>query len=125
MTARSKQELLQTAIAELRRTVPIARGVMIASLEGLPIAQTSFASAADAERVAAMAATALGLGNRLNDTLGIGELNEVSVSGEQGQVYIYATGRRGALAVVAPASMNLGVLHMEAQKTAQRIAAIL
>ncbi|MFC0618101.1 roadblock/LC7 domain-containing protein, partial [Deinococcus budaensis] len=76
-------------------------------------------------RVAAMAATALGLGKRINDTLGAGQLTDMSVSGATGQVYIYAAGTKGVLAVVTPPGMNLGLLHMEARDTAQGVADIL
>lgn len=121
---RSKQERLQTALQDLRAAAPDIRGVLIATVDGLPIAQV-FADDTDSTRVAAMAATALGLGKRMNDTLGTGDLSEMSISGSVGQVYIYATGRKGALAVVAPGGMNLGLLHMEARQTAIRVASIL
>lgn len=120
----SKQEQLQNALRDLRSAIPDVRGAMIATVDGLPIAQT-FTDNTDAGRVAAMAATALGLGKRINDTLGTGDLSEMSVSGSMGQVYIYATGRKGVLAVVAPSGMNLGLLHMEARDTAGRVASIL
>ncbi|WP_261665029.1 roadblock/LC7 domain-containing protein [Deinococcus sp. Marseille-Q6407] len=121
---RSKQERLQVTLSGLRSAIPDVRGAMIATTDGLPIAQL-FTDNTDAGRVAAMAATALGLGKRINDTLGTGDLSEMSVSGMEGQVYIYATGRKGVLAVVAPAGMNLGLLHMEARDTAGRVASIL
>ncbi|GHF94355.1 hypothetical protein GCM10017783_02960 [Deinococcus piscis] len=120
----SKQEQLERTLRDLRSTVPDVRGAMIASVDGLPIAQT-FADNTDAGRMAAMAATALGLGKRINATLDTGDLSEMSVSGSAGQVYIYATGRKGVLAVVAPGGMNLGLLHMEARDTAGRVANIL
>ena len=75
--------------------------------------------------IAAMAATALGLGKRINDTLGAGDLSEMSVSGLNGQVFIYSVGAKGALAVVAPAGVNLGLLHMEARDTAKTLALVL
>ena len=120
----SKQERLQGALRDLRSAIPDIRGAMVATTDGLPIAQT-FTDDTDSGRVAAMAATALGLGKRINDTLGTGDLSELSVSGSIGQVYIYATGRKGVLAVVAPGGMNLGLLHMEARDTAGRVAGIL
>lgn len=120
---RSKQAQLQAALEELRRGPSGIKGALITTAEGLPVAHT-FRSNDDAERVAAMAATALGLGSRLNTTLATGALQEMSISGSLGQVYLYSTGR-GALAVVAPGSMNLGVVHLQARQAAGRIAAIL
>ena len=120
----SKQEQLQSTLQTLRSSLPELRGALIATVDGLPIAQT-FSDSTDANRVAAMAATALGLGKRINDTLGAGDLSEMSVSGDNGQVFVYATGPKGVLAVVAPPAMNLGLLHMEARDAARTVALVL
>ena len=120
----SKQQQLQATLQSLRTSLPELRGALVATTDGLPIAQ-SFSDTTDSNRVAAMAATALGLGKRINDTLGAGDLSEMSVSGDNGQVFVYATGPKGVLAVVAPPAMNLGLLHMEARDAAQAIASIL
>ena len=119
----SKQEVLNSTLAALRASLPELKGVLVATSDGLPIAQAMNANA-DANRVAAMAATALGLGKRINDTLGAGVLTEMSVSGTDGQVFFYAAGR-GVLAVVAPSGMNLGLLMMEARDAAANIATVL
>ena len=124
MTASSKQTTLQVTLETLRRSLPELRGALVASVDGLPIAQ-NFSDATDAGRVAAMAATALGLGKRINDMLGTGELTELSVTGLDGQVFVYATGHKGVLAVVAPGNMNLGLLHLEARDAAQTVALVL
>ena len=120
----SKTERLGSILTNLRSSMPELRGALIATADGLPIAQ-SFSDATDAGRVAAMAATALGLGKRINDTLGAGDLSEMSVSGLDGQVFIYSVGAKGALAVVTPAGVNLGLLHMEARDAAQAVANVL
>ena len=120
----SKQEQLRNTLMNLRAALPELRGALVATSDGLPIAQ-AMQDGTDANRVAAMAATALGLGKRINDTLGSGDLTEMSVSGHDGQVFIYAAGRKGVLAVVTPAGMNLGLLHMEARDAAQMVAGVL
>ncbi|MFC3861523.1 roadblock/LC7 domain-containing protein [Deinococcus antarcticus] len=120
----SKTERLGSILTNLRSSMPELRGALIATADGLPIAQ-SFSDNTDANRVAAMAATALGLGKRINDTLGAGNLSEMSVSGLNGQVFIYSVGAKGALAVVTPAGVNLGLLHMEARDAAQAVANVL
>lgn len=120
----SKQDRLNATLVNLRTAMPELRGALVATVDGLPIAQ-AMGDGTDANRVAAMAATALGLGKRINDTLGAGQLTDMSVSGASGQVYIYAAGNKGVLAVVTPPGMNLGLLHMEARDTAQDVAGIL
>ena len=124
MTTGGKSEILNNTLMTLRGSMPELRGALVATADGLPIAQ-SFSDATDAGRVAAMAATALGLGKRINDTLGAGNLSEMSVSGLNGQVFIYAAGRKGVLAVVTPSQMNLGLLNMEARDAAQDVASVL
>lgn len=120
----SKQDTLLTTLQTLRSSLPELRGALVATVDGLPIAQT-FSDNTDANRVAAMAATALGLGKRINDTLGAGDLSEMSVTGLEGQVFVYATGKKGVLAVVTPPGMNLGLLHMEARDAARTVAIVL
>ncbi len=120
----SKQEQTQAVLDNLRASVPGIRGALIATVDGLAIAR-SFADGTDYQRVAAMSATALGLGKRIAETLGAGEFTETSVSGRNGNAYIYATGPKAVLTVITNADPNLGLLHMEARDAAKRIAGIL
>jgi uncharacterized protein len=120
----SKQDDLQAIISRLRSAVPELRGALIATTDGLAIAH-SFGGNEDPNRVAAMAATALGLGKRIADTVGAGALSETSVSGVEGQVFLYAIAAKGVLAVVAPAGVNVGLIHLEARDAARSIASVL
>lgn len=120
----SKQEQLQAAIDHLRTAIPELQGALVASTDGLPIAY-SMGGTADPVRIAAMAATALGLGRRIGETLGAGTLAETSVTGSTGQILIYAAGTKGVLAVVAPTWSSVGLIHLEARDTSRRIADLL
>jgi uncharacterized protein len=124
MSTPGKQEALQNNIVKLRTAIPELRGVLVASTDGLPMAQ-SLSGSEDANRIAAMAATALGLGKRIGDSLGTGEIQETTVSGLEGHVFFYAAGPRGVLVVVARGTANVGLVHLEARETAKQIAEIL
>jgi uncharacterized protein len=119
-----KQEALQQTLSTLRSAIPEVRGALVASTDGLPMAQ-NLSGTEDPNRVAAMAATALGLGKRIADTLNAGTLSETSVSGTNGQIYLYAAGTKGVLVVVAGANANVGMIHLEARDAAKSIAALL
>ncbi len=119
-----KQEALQQALAGLRAAIPEIRGVLIASTDGLPMAQ-NLSGSEDPNRVAAMAATALGLGKRISDTLSSGTLTETTVSGTNGQIFLYAAGGKGVLVVVAAAGANVGLINLEARDAVRTIAGIL
>lgn len=116
-------EQLQTVLSELRASIPELRGALVASSDGLAIAHN--VSAGDPARLAAMVATALGLGKRICDSFGGGNLSETSISGDSGQVYVYAAGTQGVLAVIAASGSNVGLIHLEARDAARRIAAVL
>lgn len=120
----TKQEETQVILDGLRTGMPEVRGVLIATVDGLSVAR-SFADDMDHQRVAAMSATAVGLGKRIAETLGAGEFTETSVSGRDGNAYLYAVGSTGVLAVITRSDTNVGLLHIEAREAARRIAAIL
>ncbi|WP_456410320.1 roadblock/LC7 domain-containing protein [Oceanithermus sp.] len=117
----SKQEQLQGILKEIKQALPELRSVVVASADGLPIVHDS----ADAPRVAAMAATALGLGKRISQTTDLGPLQETIVRGNDGYFVVYAAGDKGVLALAAPADANLGLIHLEARDFAARLAQLL
>lgn len=82
-------------------------------------------SSGDSNRMAAMVATSLGLGKRMCEAFGAGNLSETSVSGDAGQVFIYGAGTKGVLAVIGAPGGNVGLLHLEARGSARRIADLL
>ncbi len=117
----NKRGLLENMVSELRRALPEIRGAVVASVDGLPVVS----QAEDAARLAAMAATALGLGQRITETTQLGPLEENVIRARDGYVVVYAVGGTGVLALVAPADVNLGLLHLEARDIARRMAEVL
>jgi predicted regulator of Ras-like GTPase activity (Roadblock/LC7/MglB family) len=119
----SRQEALQETLRQLRSAIPEASGAIVASTDGLPLA--SDLPEGESTRLAAMAATALGLGKRIAQTAGLGPLDEVVIRGKQGYLVVYSAGERGVLAVSAPREVNLGLIHLEAREAAQRLSEVL
>ena len=114
---------LNTVLGRLRAAVPELSAALVATTDGLPIAHSL--NAGDANRLSAMAATALGLGRRICETFGGGEFRETNVSGDQGQMYIYSAGSKAVLGVVARLGANVGLIHLEARDTASLVSQIL
>lgn len=115
-------EDLNGILQGVRGSLPEVRGAMVASVDGLSIASSV---SGDSNRMAAMVATALGLGKRICETFGSGELAETSVAGGNGQIYIYAAGTKGVLAVSASPGANVGLIHIECRDAAKKIATML
>jgi len=119
----SKQEVLRNCIESLRNAVPDLKGVLLASSEGLPIAY-SLANDGDPNRLAAMAAAALNLGNRISEAVETGAFTEVNVRGSEGSLFVYTVGNKAVLAVVGPKNSNAGLIHLEARSTSSEIAGL-
>ncbi len=120
----SKQQETQTILDDLRSGMAEVKGALIASNDGLPVAR-SFADDTDVQRVAAMSATALGLGKRIADALGAGTFTETSVCGVDANAYIYSCGPKGVLSIITRPDANLGLVHLEAREAAKKISEIL
>lgn len=119
----SLNEQLNGILAGIRTSIPEIKGALIASNDGMVVA--SNIQGGDPARMAAMVATALGLGKRICDTFGGGNLNETSISGSDSQVYIYATGAKGVLAVISASGANVGLIHIECRDAASKIQQLL
>jgi predicted regulator of Ras-like GTPase activity (Roadblock/LC7/MglB family) len=120
----SREEALKSVVNSLRSAVPDIQGVLVASTDGLPIIH-SVSNGSDPNRVAAMAATALGVGKRISESLSAGAFAETMVRGIAGQVFIYAAGPRAVLTVIAGQDGNVGLIQMESRDAAAAVAAAL
>ena len=80
---------------------------------------------AEAERVAAMSATALGLGKRITERTNLGGLAEAVIRGDNGYLVVYAAGKDAVLVLSGPIDSNLGLMRLEARVAAVDIKQIL
>lgn len=119
----SKHSDLKLVIGAIRRAIPELSGVMIASQDGLAIAH-DFPDG-EAERVAAMAATALGLGKRISERTNMGDLQEAVVRGENGYLVVYGAGDDAVLVMQGPIDSNLGLMRIEARVASVEIKQLL
>ncbi|MEU9045460.1 MULTISPECIES: roadblock/LC7 domain-containing protein [unclassified Kitasatospora] len=113
-------------LAELRackHRVPHLAGGLVASVDGLLVAHDTHG--VEPSGLAAMTAASLSLAQRLADTTGQGEFRESLVRGEYGYVATYAAGGSCVLTLLAHPDVNVGRLHLEARRSAQRIAGLL
>ena len=119
----SKQEAFTRLIRELRENVPDITGVLVATVDGLAIG--SDFQEDEAARVAAMAASSIGLGNRITKTAEIGAMKDMMIEGREGMLILYMAGNSGVLAIRAPERSNLGLIRLEGPKAARRAAEIM
>lgn len=107
-------------LRRLRARVPQVTGALVASVDGLVLAQDT--GDVEPEGVAALTAAALGIAVRLTDATGRGGFRELLVRGEHGYVATYAAGGAAVLTLLAEDRVNVGRLHLEGRRSGARIA---
>ena len=75
----------------------------------------------DQERVAAMSAVMLLLGERITGSLRSGALDKVYIKGEEGHIVLMAVGTEAVLTAMAGERAPLGLLFVEMRKAAEKL----
>ena len=118
------QQLLISVLSDLNNTSVDIIASAVISTDGLPIA-TLLPNHLNADRVGAMSATVLALGNRSVHELACGELDQVMVKGKNGYILLSQAGDNAVLALIAKESGKLGLILLDAKRAAKHIAEIL
>ncbi|WP_441249202.1 roadblock/LC7 domain-containing protein [Kitasatospora sp. McL0602] len=114
---------LLAELRSLRQRVPHLAGGLVASVDGLLLAHNTHDT--EPSGLAALTAAALGVAQRLADATGQGEFRESLVRGEHGYVATYAAGAVCVLTALSYPDVNVGRLHLEGRRSAERIGALL
>jgi predicted regulator of Ras-like GTPase activity (Roadblock/LC7/MglB family) len=89
----------------------------VVSVDGLIIA-TALPKDVEEDRVAAMSAAMLSLGERIATELGRGKLDQVYIKGENGYVILMSVGAEAVLTVLARQQTRLGLLFLDMRRAA-------
>lgn len=107
---------LNSTSAEIQASAVMSRdGHTLASVLGASV---------NSIRLGAMCATLLSLGEKASLELNRGKLRQILIQGEEGYVLLLRIGEKAVLAVVSQPGANLGMLLVEARRTAAEIAAL-
>jgi len=89
----------------------------VVSVDGLTIA-SALPGDVEEDRVAAMSAAMLSLGERIASELGRGSLDEVYIRGVEGFVLLTAVGDEAVLTALAREEAKLGMIFLEMRRAA-------
>ncbi|WP_437881381.1 roadblock/LC7 domain-containing protein [Pseudomonas sp. LRF_L74] len=78
----------------------------------------------DEDRVGAMSAAMLALGDRTARELARGELEQVLVRGQQGYILMTHAGNEAVLTVVTKANAKLGLIFLDVKRAAEAVTRI-
>lgn len=120
MTAQSRNELMVNRLREMQAASPDIEASAIVSVDGLIMA-SALPEEAEEDRVSAMSAAMLSLGERISGELGRGVLEQVYIRGDQGYVILTAVGEEAVLTALARENAKLGLIFLEMRRAAEDV----
>jgi predicted regulator of Ras-like GTPase activity (Roadblock/LC7/MglB family) len=115
---------LDRALGALLSQAPELEAAAVVSYDGLAMA-SALPLGMDEDRVAAMSAALLSLGEKAAQGLGRGDLSQVYVEGESGTVFLVSCDDEAVLVAVAAAGAKAGLMLFEVRRAAADIADVL
>lgn len=120
---RSKTEELVDRLRALQRSTPAIEASAVVSTDGLIMA-SALPPDVEEDRVSAMSAAMLTLGERISSELGRGTLSQVYVRGQNGYVVLMSTGTDAVLTAICAADAKLGLVLLDMNRAAADLAKI-
>jgi len=111
-------------LKELQMTTPDVEASAVVSVDGLIIA-SALPADVEEDRVSAMSAAMLSLGERIASELRRGVLDQVFVRGEEGYVLLMSVGEEAVLTALARKNAKLGLVFLDMKRTASDILRLL
>jgi predicted regulator of Ras-like GTPase activity (Roadblock/LC7/MglB family) len=115
---------LDRALADLLDQAPELEAAAVVSFDGLAMA-SALPLGMDEDRVAAMSAALLSLGEKAAQGLGRGDLSQVYIEGENGTVFLISAEDEAVLVAVAARGAKAGLMLFEAKRAAAVVGRIL
>lgn len=113
----SKAQRLAAALDQFIRSSPDVEAAAVVSFDGLPMA-SALPPEMEEDRLAAMSAALLSLGEQAALGLGRGQLNQVFVEGDKGFVFLMSAKDQAVLAAIARRTAKIGFMLFEMRRAA-------
>lgn len=115
--ARSRTDLMVDRLRDLQATTPEIEASAVVSVDGLIMA-SSLPAGVEEDRVSAMSAAMLSLGERISSELGRGLLDQVYIKGKEGYVILMSVGEEAVLTTLVREGAKLGLIFLDMRRTA-------
>ena len=107
-------------LRELQASSPDIEASAVVSVDGLSIA-SALPQGVEEDRVSAMSAAMLSLGERIATELGRGSLEQVYIKGGLGSIVLTSIGNEAVLTALARQDAKLGLIFLEMRRAAEDI----
>lgn len=119
-----RSDLLTSILSDLNGSSADIEASAVISTDGLMIA-SMLPAGMDEDRVGAMGAAMLSLGDRTSQELERGELEQVLIKGDNGYVLMTYAGKDAVISVMAKPSARLGLIFLDVKRAAEDIRKVL
>ena len=119
-----RTDMFQHVLEELKGSSADVEASALISTDGLMIA-SALPQGMDEDRVGAMSAALLSLGDRAARELARGTLERVLLQGERGYVIRSSSGTEAVLTVLAKQNAKLGLLFLDIKRAAEALSKLI
>ena len=120
---KSRTELMTERLKDLSRTEGVEASAVV-SIDGLTMA-SALPAGVEEDRVSAMSAAMLSLGERIASELGRGVLDDVYIEGDKGKVLVMAVGEEAVLTILARHDSKLGMVLLDMRRASEELAKLI
>jgi predicted regulator of Ras-like GTPase activity (Roadblock/LC7/MglB family) len=121
--AQSRTEQMVGRLRDLQQTEGVEASAVV-SVDGLIMA-SALPAGVEEDRVSAMSAAMLSLGERIAGELGRGVLDQVYIRGDQGHVLLIPVGEEAVLTLLALENAKLGLVLLDMRRAVEDLAELL
>ncbi len=121
---RSRTDMMVSRLREMQAASPDIEASAVVSVDGLIMA-SALPADVEEDRVSAMSAAMLSLGERISTELGRGTLDQVYIRGNNGFVILTAVGEEAVLTALAREGAKLGLVFLEMRRAAESLVKVL
>jgi len=115
---KSRTQLMVERLREMQASSPDIEASAVVSVDGLSIA-SALPQEVEEDRVSAMSAAMLSLGERIANELGRGSLEQVYIKGENGFVVLMSVGEEAVLTALARQQAKLGLIFLDMRRATE------
>lgn len=117
----SRSEKMVKSLRAMQTSAPDIEASAVVSVDGLIMA-SALPVEVEEDRVSAMSAAMLSLGERIAGELGRGDLDQVYIKGDSGFIMLTAIGEEAVLTALAREKAKLGLIFLEMRRAAEELA---
>ncbi|KYC52861.1 MAG: Roadblock/LC7 domain protein [Candidatus Methanofastidiosum methylothiophilum] len=122
--AKPRTEILKELLKEFKSSSADVQASAVVSTDGLIIA-SELPQDVEEDRVAAMSAAMLSLGERTSKELMKGSLEQVFVKGQDGYILLMGAGDEAVLTALAKKDAKLGLVFLDMKRAADKISEVI